>query len=222
MLEITDITKQYSTDVVETLALNKISLSVAAGDYVSIIGPSGSGKTTFLSVLGLLDSYDSGTYLFDGIDTSQLSDSELSHIRCTRLGFVFQTFNLIPELSVFRNVELPLIYQGNSAAHRRDQVMAILKELGLENRMSHLPGQLSGGQQQRVAIARAMVTEPSLILADEPTGNLDTEMGLEVINILEDLNKKGTTLIMVTHDKAMAARAKKSVKLLDGQLVSID
>jgi putative ABC transport system ATP-binding protein len=220
MLTMSRIGKVYRTGMIETAAIEDLSLAVARGDFVSIMGPSGSGKTTLLNVVGLLDSYDSGRYLLDGVDVASLSDDQLSELRNQRIGFIFQSFNLIPDLDVFDNVEVPLRYRGLPAAERRDRVEEVLVELGLTARLRHLPSQLSGGQQQRVAIARALVGRPHLLLADEPTGNLDTAASRQVLELLEKINaEQSTTIIMVTHDPALAARARRKLHVLDGRLI---
>ncbi len=200
-------------------ALQDINLTIEKGEYLSLMGPSGSGKSTLLNLLGLLDRPTSGSYLFDVRDTTTLDDSEQAHIRNSRIGFVFQFFHLIQRLTAFENVELPLMLRGVPASKRRQQVHAALDGMGLTNRFDHRPDQLSGGQRQRVAIARATVTAPDLILADEPTGNLDRKSGNEMIEILEQLNSEGMTLIVVTHDAAIGKRAKRQLKMVDGRIV---
>ncbi len=220
MLTMAGIGKVYRTGMIETAAIEDLSLEVARGEFVSIMGPSGSGKTTFLNIAGLLDSYDRGRYLLDGVDVAALSDDQLSRLRNQRIGFIFQSFNLIPDLDVFDNVEVPLRYRGLPAAQRRDRVEEVLVDLGLTARMRHLPSQLSGGQQQRVAIARALVGRPQLLLADEPTGNLDTAGSRRVLDLLEKINaEQATTIVMVTHDPALAARARRKLHVLDGRLI---
>jgi putative ABC transport system ATP-binding protein len=220
MLRMSRIGKVYRSGMIETAAIEDLSLEVARGDFVSIMGPSGSGKTTLLNIVGLLDSYDSGRYLLEGADVAALSDDQLSQLRNQRIGFIFQSFNLIPDLDVFDNVEVPLRYRGLPAAERRDRVEEVLVELGLTARMRHLPSQLSGGQQQRVAIARALVGRPHLLLADEPTGNLDTAASRQVLDLLEKINaEQSTAIIMVTHDPALAARARRKLHVLDGRLI---
>ena len=194
------------------------SLTIQEGDFVSITGPSGSGKTTFLNIAGLLESFDSGAYALDGQNVAKLSDQELSRLRNEKIGFVFQSFNLIPDLSVFDNVDVPLRYRGFKAAERKRRIEAALTEVGLAGRAKHLPSQLSGGQQQRVGIARALAGEPRFLLADEPTGNLDSQMAQEVMELLEQINTRGTTIVMVTHDPALAQRAKQEIRLLDGSI----
>jgi putative ABC transport system ATP-binding protein len=222
MLEMKNIKKIYRTDLIETHALEDFSLHVEAGEFVSIMGPSGSGKTTFLNVAGLLDTFDAGTYLLDDKDVSRLSDSEMSRIRNQNIGFVFQSFNLIPDLDVFDNVDVPLRYRGLSASDRKRRIEGALDLVGLTSRWKHLPSQLSGGQQQRVAIARVLAGDPKLILADEPTGNLDSLMAREIMDLLDQINSRGTTIIMVTHSPECAARASREVHVLDGKVVDLE
>jgi putative ABC transport system ATP-binding protein len=206
MLKMTKVSKTYRTDTVETHALREFSLEVREGEFVSVTGPSGSGKTTFLNIAGLLEELTSGTYELDGRDISSLSDSERSRVRNEKIGFIFQSFNLIPELNIFDNVDVPLRYRGFKADERRNRIEASLELVGLASRLQHYPAQLSGGQQQRVAIARALAGEPRFLLADEPTGNLDTEMATSVLDLLSEINARGTTIIMVTHELALAER----------------
>jgi putative ABC transport system ATP-binding protein len=220
MLKLENIAKTYRTTEVETRALDAVSLEVGTGAFVAIMGPSGCGKSTLLNILGLLDSPDRGSYWFFGEDVARYSEQQLTALRRTGVGFVFQSFNLIDDLNVAENVEVALLYRGISRAERRRRVATALERVAIAHRARHLPQQLSGGQQQRVAIARALVAEPKLILADEPTGNLDTENGAAVMNLLAELNAAGTTIVMVTHSLVHAARAKQSVKLLDGRVVS--
>ncbi len=220
ILEMRGISMAYRTDLVETHALRGFDLVVKPGEFVAVTGPSGSGKTTFLSIAGLLETASAGSYLLDGQPVEALSDRQRSELRARSIGFVFQSFNLIPELDLRNNVELPLRYGGMPAAERRRRTDAALHMVGLGTRMEHFPSQLSGGQQQRAAIARAIVTEPSLLLADEPTGNLDSAMAQEILELLERLNERGTTIVMVTHDPVLAARAGRRVRLLDGCVVS--
>lgn len=200
-------------------ALQDINLSIGKGEYLSLMGPSGSGKSTLLNMLGLLDHPSSGLYELDGRDTTTLSDSELARVRGGKIGFVFQSFHLIPRLTALENVELPLMLSGAPFTARRKRVRALLEEMGLGDRMNHRPDQLSGGQRQRVAIARATITEPELILADEPTGNLDSKSGEEVVGVLERLNVTGMTLIVVTHDASIGQRAARQLKMVDGRIV---
>jgi putative ABC transport system ATP-binding protein len=220
MLKMAKIGKVYRTGLVETAALEDLTLEIARGDFVSLMGPSGSGKTTFLNIAGLLDTFDVGTYHLDGVDVATLSDDRLSRLRNERIGFIFQSFNLIPDLDVYDNVEVPLRYRRLPPGERRDRVEEVLVQMGLTARMRHLPAQLSGGQQQRVAIARALVGRPQLLLADEPTGNLDTIASRQVLDLLEKINEeRQTTILMVTHDPALAARARRKLHVLDGRLI---
>ena len=218
MLKLDNIAKVYRTDTVETHALRDVSLAVDEGEFVAVAGPSGSGKTTFLNVVGLLESYERGTYRLDGEDVSALNDSARSKLRGEKIGFVFQGFNLIAELSVFDNVDVPLRYRGMRAPERKERVTEVLDRVGLSGRMRHLPAQLSGGQQQRVAIARALVGAPRFLLADEPTGNLDSATAAGVMALLDDLHQSGATIIMVTHDADLAARAGRIIHLADGRV----
>ncbi|MBQ8225456.1 MAG: ABC transporter ATP-binding protein [Bacteroides sp.] len=220
MINIDNISKVFRTSEVETVALNHVSLEVKEGEFVAIMGPSGCGKSTLLNILGLLDNPTEGSYQLFGEEVANLRERERTRMRKGKLGFVFQSFNLIDELNVADNVELPLTYLGIKSAERKQQVRDILKRMGISHRAKHLPQQLSGGQQQRVAIARAVVTKPRLILADEPTGNLDSKMGSEVMQLLTELNREGTTIIMVTHSKHDASYAHRVVNLFDGSVVS--
>ena len=220
MIEINDISKVFRTSEVETVALNHVSLNVEEGEFVAIMGPSGCGKSTLLNILGTLDSPTSGKYFFNGKEIDKMGESQLTAFRKGNIGFVFQSFNLIDELNVYENVELPLTYLGFKASERRRMVEDILKRMNISHRAKHFPQQLSGGQQQRVAIARAVVTNPKLILADEPTGNLDSKNGAEVMNLLTELNKEGTTIIMVTHSQHDASFAHRTVHLFDGSVVA--
>jgi len=222
MLEMSHIKKVYRTESIETHALEDLSLSVGAGEFVSVTGPSGSGKTTFLNVAGLLDTFDSGRYLLDGKDVSRLSDREMSQIRNRTLGFIFQSFNLIPDLHVADNVDVPLRYRGLSAGERRKRIDRALEMVGLSARRKHLPSQLSGGQQQRVAIARVLAGDPRLILADEPTGNLDSGMTREIMDLLERINAEGTTIVMVTHNPECAERAHRQLHVFDGRVIDVE
>ena len=221
MLSMRGIRKVYRTDLIETYALHDFSIDVGTGEFVAVMGRSGSGKTTFLNVAGLLDTFDSGTYHLDGQDVSRLSDAEMSRIRNQKIGLVFQSFNLIPDLDVFDNIDVPLRYRRLPAKERRERIEKAVESVGLLSRLHHLPGQLSGGQQQRVAIARVLAGDPRLILADEPTGNLDTMMSREVMDLLEKINDSGTTIVMVTHTPECAARAGRQVHLLDGTVVDL-
>ena len=218
MLIMKDIAKVYRTDTVETHALRQFSLTVGEGEFVSVTGPSGSGKTTFLNIAGLLEEYSSGTYELDGKDVSGLNDSERSRLRNEKIGFIFQSFNLIPELDVFDNVDVPLRYRGFDSAERKRRIDHVLDIVGLGSRPKHLPSQLSGGQQQRVAIARALAGEPRFLLADEPTGNLDSNMAESVMDLLTEINDQGTTIIMVTHEPSLAERAQRNIHVRDGQV----
>jgi putative ABC transport system ATP-binding protein len=218
MLSMQNISKVYRAGMVETHALREFSLEVNEGEFISVTGPSGSGKTTFLNIAGLLESFNSGRYELDGRDVSALSDSESSKVRNEKIGFIFQSFNLIPDLNLFDNVDVPLRYRGFNAAERKRRIEKVLETVGLASRMKHLPSQLSGGQQQRVAIARALAGEPRFLLADEPTGNLDSHMALSVMELISEINKNGTTIIMVTHDPALAQMATRNVHILDGRV----
>ncbi len=218
MLKMNGISKIYRTDTVETHALREFSLTVDEGEFVSVTGPSGSGKTTFLNIAGLLEELTSGMYELDGRDISSLNDNERSRVRNEKIGFIFQSFNLIPELDIFDNVDVPLRYRGFNAAERKRRIERCLDMVGLASRMKHLPAQLSGGQQQRVAIARALAGEPRFLLADEPTGNLDTNMADSVMGLLADINANGTTIIMVTHELTLADHAKRNIFVRDGHI----
>lgn len=220
MIKTNDLTKIFRTEEVETTALNKINLNVKEGEYVAVMGPSGCGKSTLLNILGLLDNPTSGSYLFNGTEVANLKERDRTVFRKGNIGFVFQSFNLIDELNVFENVELPLIYLKMKTSERKKKVEEALDRMKITHRAKHFPQQLSGGQQQRVAIARAVVANPRLILADEPTGNLDSKNGIEVINLLCELNKEGTTIIMVTHSERDASYAHRIVNLFDGQIVT--
>ena len=222
MLQMENIRKVYRTDLVETHALESFSLNVGDGEFVAVTGPSGSGKTTFLNVAGLLDVFDGGAYRLGGKDVSRLSDREMSRIRNHRIGFIFQSFNLIPDLDVFDNVDVPLRYRGIAAAERKRRIENAVEMVGLSSRLHHLPSQLSGGQQQRVAIARVLAAQPELILADEPTGNLDSLMAREIMDLLDQINTRGATIVMVTHSPECAARASREIHLLDGRVVDIE
>lgn len=210
----------FMTEEVQTKALNEISLTIKQGEFVAIMGPSGCGKSTLLNILGTLDSPSSGSYLFEGKQVDKMSENQLTALRKGNIGFIFQSFNLIDELTVFENVELPLVYLGMKQSVRREKVRQVLEKVNLLHRANHLPQQLSGGQQQRVAIARAVVTDCKLLLADEPTGNLDSTNGVEVMDLLSGLNKQGTTIIIVTHSQRDASYAHRIVHLLDGRIVS--
>lgn len=220
MLKTVNLTKVYRTEEVETTALNSVNMEVRQGEFVSIMGESGCGKSTLLNIIGLLDSPSDGQYFFDGKEVSRYSERKRAELRKQNIGFVFQSFNLIDELSVFENVELPLVYLGKSKSERKDMVGAILDRVGISHRSKHFPQQLSGGQQQRVAIARAVVAGPKLILADEPTGNLDSAHGNEVMELLTQLNDQGTTIVMVTHSQHDANFSSRTIRLLDGSIVT--
>ena len=220
MIEIHDLTKAYRTSDVETTALNHINLEVSDGEFIAIMGPSGCGKSTLLYILGMLDTPDSGRYGFLGEDIAGYSEGQLASIRKHNIGFIFQSFNLVDELTVAENVTLPLLYQKVAPGDRKERVQKVLERVGIAHRADHRPQQLSGGQQQRVAVARAVVTDPKLILADEPTGNLDTTNGEEVLELLSQLNGEGTTIIMVTHDQSHADHAGRVVNMLDGRVLS--
>jgi putative ABC transport system ATP-binding protein len=220
MIKTNDLTKIFRTEEVETTALNKVNFNVKEGEYVAVMGPSGCGKSTLLNILGLLDNPSSGSYVFNGTEVANLKERDRTVFRKGNIGFVFQSFNLIDELNVYENVELPLIYLKMKSSERKKKVEEALERMKITHRAKHFPQQLSGGQQQRVAIARAVVANPRLILADEPTGNLDSKNGIEVINLLSELNKEGTTIIMVTHSDRDAGYAHRIVNLFDGQIVS--
>ena len=218
MLEMRQVTKVYRTDLLETHALREFGMQVEKGEFVAVTGPSGSGKTTFLNVAGLLETIDTGSYVLDGEDVGGLDDDARSSVRNRKIGFIFQSFNLIPDLNVYDNVDVPLRYRRMPAAERRERITSALDLVGLSSRLKHLPSQLSGGQQQRVAIARALAGDPALILADEPTGNLDSLMARQVLDLLEQINDMGTTIVMVTHDPELARRAHRNVQVIDGQV----
>lgn len=220
MLCMQNISKVYRTDSVETHALREFSLTVEEGEFVSVTGPSGSGKTTFLNIAGLLEEFSNGKYELDGKNVSRLNDRERSRVRNEKIGFIFQSFNLIPELDVFDNVDVPLRYRGMKGPERKRRIENVVEMVGLASRMHHLPSQLSGGQQQRVAIARALVGEPRFLLADEPTGNLDSAMAASVMELLAEINRSGTTIIMVTHEATLARRAGRNISVRDGRVSS--
>lgn len=220
MIKIVNLKKVYTTEDVETTALNEVNLKIEPGEFVSIMGPSGCGKSTLLNILGLLDNPSSGEFHFLDHEVSDYSERQRAHLRKENIGFVFQSFNLIDELTVFENVELPLLYLGLSAGERKEKVNKVLEHMEIMHRVNHFPQQLSGGQQQRVAVARAIVSDPKIILADEPTGNLDSERGDEVMNLLQELNNKGTTIVMVTHSPTYAEYGNRVVHLFDGHVVT--
>ncbi len=219
MIKITELQKFYRTEEVETVALNNLSIHVKNGEFVAVMGPSGCGKSTLLNIVGLLDDLDNGSYLFNNIEVAKFNERKRSDLRKHNIGFVFQSFNLIDELTVFENVELPLIYTKVPAAERKKRVEEVLEKVQIMHRRNHFPQQLSGGQQQRVAVARAVVNNPKLILADEPTGNLDSNNGNEVMQLLTELNEAGTTIVMVTHSEHDARYADRIIRMLDGQVL---
>ena len=220
MIKIKELEKIYRTEEVETIALNKLSIEVKEGEFVAVMGPSGCGKSTLLNILGLLDDSDGGSFIFNGVEVAHFNERKRAEMRKQNIGFVFQSFNLIDELTVYENVELPLIYTGVKAAERKLKVESVLDKMKIMHRRNHFPQQLSGGQQQRVAVARAVVNNPKLILADEPTGNLDSANGSEVMELLTDLNEQGTTIIMVTHSEHDAKFSHRIIRMLDGQTVT--
>ncbi|MBL8629369.1 MAG: ABC transporter ATP-binding protein [Rhodospirillaceae bacterium] len=221
MLALQNLSKVYRTEDVETTALNSINVDVRQGEFIAMMGPSGCGKSTLLNIIGMLDTPSSGSYQFKGEDIAGHSEAQLADLRKRNIGFIFQSFNLIDELTVFENIELALLYHDIPAAERRTRVNAVMEKVGIAHRAGHLPGQLSGGQQQRVAVARAVVADPSLILADEPTGNLDSQHGAEVMAMLRELNKEGATIVMVTHSPTDAGYAGRIINLLDGHVVDV-
>ncbi len=218
MLKMENIGKVYRAELIETHALRNFSLSVDDGEFIAVTGPSGSGKTTFLNIAGLLEPFSSGTYTLDGEDVSNLGDYDRAKIRNRSIGFIFQSFNLIPDLNLFENVDVPLRYRGMKSAERKARIEEALTTVGLGSRMKHVPAQLSGGQQQRVAIARALAVQPRFLLADEPTGNLDSEMAGQVLDLLKEINRNGTTIVMVTHDATLAAQAGRRIHIIDGRI----
>ena len=220
MIKTEKLSMLFTTEEVQTKALNKVTLHVEQGEFVAIMGPSGCGKSTLLNILGTLDSPTSGSYFFEGKQVDKMNENQLTALRKNNLGFIFQSFNLIDELTVYENVELPLVYMGIKTAQRKEKVNKVLEKVNLLHRANHYPQQLSGGQQQRVAIARAVVTDCKLLLADEPTGNLDSVNGVEVMELLSELNRQGTTIIIVTHSQRDATYAHRIIRLLDGQIVS--
>ena len=220
MLEVKDVYKTYVTGDIKYQALRGVDLEVKKGEFTSIMGPSGSGKSTFMNILGCLDKMDAGSYILNGQDVTNLSDNELAYIRNKEIGFVFQAFNLLPRMSILENVELPMIYAGIDSKTRRKKAMDALEKVGLGNWIKHKPNEISGGQKQRVAIARAIVNNPAVIMADEPTGNLDSVVTVEILKIFQNLNAEGSTIIMVTHEPEVAQYTKKIVKFSDGAIVS--
>jgi putative ABC transport system ATP-binding protein len=222
MLHMKDVSKLFRTEMVETHALRDLTLEVADGEFLAVTGPSGSGKTTFLNIAGLLEELTGGEYLLDGVNVTQLDDRARSRLRNEKIGFVFQSFNLIPDLNLLDNVDVPLRYRGLGRADRKRRIEAALARVGLASRARHYPAELSGGQQQRVAIARAIAGDPKLLLADEPTGNLDSQMAREVMQLLEDLNAQGTVVVIVTHDPEIAARAQRNIHIVDGVASDIE
>jgi putative ABC transport system ATP-binding protein len=219
MINLTDVHRDFLVGDQTVHALDDVNLRIDSGDYVSIMGPSGSGKSTLLNVLGLLDRPSSGNYVLDGRETTELNDDELAHTRARKIGFIFQSFHLVPRLTAFENVELPMMLAGIAPSERKQRVQTLLDSLSLQDRAHHTPNQLSGGQRQRVAIARAMVMQPTVLLADEPTGNLDHKSGEDVLQAIEAMNAKGITLIVVTHDEEVSHRAKRNVRMRDGRIV---
>ena len=221
MLKMNHLSKVYRTHLIETHALRDFSIHVKEGEFVAVTGPSGSGKTTFLNIAGLLEEFSGGEYFLDGVDVRGMNDAARSRLRNEKIGFIFQGFNLIPDLNLFDNVDVPLRYRGFNAPERRRRIEDALARVGLSARIKHYPSELSGGQQQRVAIARALAGSPKILLADEPTGNLDTQMARGVMQLLEELHSEGATILMVTHDPELAARAQRNVHVIDGQVVDI-
>ena len=218
MLHMKNLSKIYRTHLIETHALRNIDINVKQGEFVAVTGPSGSGKTTFLNIAGLLEEHSQGDYLLDGVSIGGLNDDGRSKLRNEKIGFIFQGFNLIPDLNLFDNVDVPLRYRGFKSNDRKERIENALQQVGLSSRMKHFPAELSGGQQQRVAIARALAGTPKILFADEPTGNLDSQMARSVMELLEDINTKGTTIVMVTHDHELAARAQRNIHIIDGQI----
>ena len=222
MLKMTHLSKVYRTHMIETHALRSFDIHVREGEFVAVTGPSGSGKTTFLNIAGLLEDFNDGDYLLDGVSVKGLDDNARSRLRNEKIGFIFQGFNLIPDLNLFDNVDVPLRYRRMGSAERKERIEHALGRVGLSSRMKHYPSELSGGQQQRVAIARALAGSPRLLLADEPTGNLDSLMARGVMELLEEIHAQGTTIVMVTHDPELAARAQRNVHIIDGQVTDLD
>lgn len=220
MLKMHQISKVFATDTLATHALREFNLEISEGEFAAVLGPSGSGKTTFLNIAGLLETFDKGSYTLDGQEVGQLNDKQRSRIRNEKIGFIFQSFNLIPDLDIYDNVDVPLRYRGFSSRERKRRIQQSLERVGLSGRMKHLPSQLSGGQQQRAAIARALAGDPRFLLADEPTGNLDASMAAAVMELLQEINRSGTTIIMVTHDMQLAQRVERKIQILDGRVQS--
>ena len=218
IVDLSDIWKTYRMGNIQVHALRGVSLGIEQGEMLAIMGPSGSGKSTLLNLLGCLDRPTSGRYVLDSGDVSELDDDKLSEVRASKIGFIFQSYNLIPQLNVVENIEVPLYYQGLSEKESYERAVALARQVGLEDRLNHLPTELSGGQQQRVSIARALANQPAIILADEPTGNLDTQTGTEILSLLKSLNKEGATIVLVTHDEAIAAISDRTVRLVDGKV----
>ena len=220
VIEVSDIVKRYITGDIDCVALDNVGLKIEKSEFTAIMGPSGSGKSTFMNILGCLDRMDSGKYLLNNQDVSALTDNELAYIRNKELGFVFQSFNLLPRMSILENVELPMIYSGFSSRERRQRALEALDKVGLSDRIKHKPNEISGGQKQRVAIARAIVNNPAVIMADEPTGNLDTKSSIEIMRIFQKLNSEGATVVMVTHEAEIAQYTKRIVRFRDGKIIS--
>lgn len=220
MIEVKDIVKKYVTGEIDFTALRSINLKIEKGEFTAIMGPSGSGKSTFMNILGCLDRFDSGKYILNGNEVTNLSDKELAYIRNKEIGFVFQAFNLLPRMNILENVELPMTYAGVPAKLRRERALSALDKVGLSDRIKHRPNEISGGQKQRVAIARAIVNDPAVIMADEPTGNLDTKSSIEIMRIFQNLNNEGATVIMVTHESDIAKHCKRVVRFRDGEIIS--